>query len=343
MKKVIKDIYFTEEWQRLYADRGNMDMDIFRMECQWGSAEYIYAKRPVIIDGTEYPYFDIVTPYAFSGPLLLPSEDSEECNIKLAEVFEETFALHCQEENIIAEFVQFNPWLHNSVNLEKNYDMDFRSIIVGIDLTKDIWNEELSRVRRKSIRKAWNSEIEIIFDDTGFYIDEFLRLYDFTVQKYDAVQYYRFTKEFINRLFHDLSGRVLLVLARKDDRFINASIVLKGGQFAHGFLGGNDPEAGQYNGNSLLLYETALRMKEEGHIAFILGGGEGTLTHFKDSFTKGCYYNYYAGKKIRNQEKYDEFTRINGVLDTKFFPAYRDNGKVKYKHWEKEENTDDKE
>lgn len=339
---MVKDIYFTEEWQKLYADRGNLDMDTFHFECQWGNAEYIYAKRPIIIDGTEYPYYDIVTPYAFSGPLFFAAEDTEACHLRLVDAYEEAFDQHCQKEHIIAEYVQFNPWLHNSAYLEKFYDMDFRSVIVGIDLTKDIWNEELHSVRRRSIRKAWKSDVEIVFDEEGKYLDEFLRLYDFTVKKYDAVEYYRFSKEFIDRLFKDLKGRVLLVLARREGRFMNATIVLKGGEFSHGFLAGNDPEASMYNGNSLVLYEAAIRMQNEGHKAFILGGGEGTLTHFKDTFTKDCYYDYYAGKRIRNQQKYDEFTRMNGVLETKFFPAYRDNGKVKYKHWEKEDTTDDK-
>lgn len=331
------DIYFNKEWLKLFADRDGLELETFQFESESGRAEYIFGKRKIIIQGQEYPYFDIVTPYAFSGPVFEPAEDTEECRMKLADQYEEAFQSYCLEHDIVAEFVQFNPWVQNSKYLEKSYEMDFRSKMIGINLTRDIWKDELNPARRRAIKKALNYDLELIYDSTGEYIEEFVRLYDFTIKKYNATDYYRFDADWIRHLFYVLPDNIEMILVKHNGIFINATICLKEGDYAHGFIAGNDPSYSSLNGNSFLLYKAAEKMKMEGRKLFMLGGGDGALLVFKNSFTKNAYYDYYSGKKIRNPEKYQEFTKINGVEDTRFFPAYRDNGKVKYKHWEEEE------
>ena len=69
---------------------------------------------------------------------------------------------------------------------------------------------------------------------------------------------------------------------------------------------------------------------ENGYESFYLGGGlgsqEDSLFKFKKSFYRGeDNYRFHIGKKIFNQEKYDELCSLRGNLETNFFPEYRVN------------------
>lgn len=81
------NIFFNKAWQQLYASRQGMNVDSVHFACEYGSVDYAFCRRPIEIHGKKFPYEDIVTPCAFSGPYLIPKESSSACNIKLAEAF----------------------------------------------------------------------------------------------------------------------------------------------------------------------------------------------------------------------------------------------------------------
>ncbi len=54
-----------------------------------------------------------------------------------------------------------------------------------------------------------------------------------------------------------------------------------------------------------------------------VGSGEDSLFRFKKSFFKGELNHFFIGKKIYNQEMYDELVGMRDVSETTFFPRYR--------------------
>lgn len=325
------DIYFTKVWQQLYAQREGYELDSVSFNCNVGTVEYSFLRRPIIIKGKEYPYYDIVTPYAFSGPFLSCSEDTEECRNALAEKFNDYFDAYCLEHGIVAEYVQFCPWIDGHIPFEPYYQIEYRTRIVGIDLTKaDLMKDELDGKRRNKVRIALKKGVKIFYDYQGKMIDEFLRLYQFTVDKHNAIDYYRFDREFLEASFRKLQGKIYFAYGMIDGLCASISIILESQDYAHYHLVGDDPQLLDSNANSLLIYNVACKAQKEGKKVFILGGAEGSLMDFKRTFTRECFFDYYTGKKIRNPGIYDKLTRANGVMETKYFPAYRDNGSVQY-------------
>lgn len=329
-----QDIYFTESWQQLNAQRDGNTLDRVHFSCEAGSVEYGFCRRNIEIRGEHIPYQDIVTPYAFAGPMLMPREDTAECRAELAKQFDAYFQQYCLDTGIVAEYCQFSPWLKNHEAFAPFYTLDYRTHIVGIDLTKDdLMSQELNGRRRRAVRSAQKQGVQIFFDDKGDMIDEFLRIYEFTVSKYNAIDYYQFDRPFMEKMFSQLPGMVRFAYAMVDGKCASICMLLKYGNYIHYHLAGNDPALSHTNASSLLIYEAARKAQEEHYRLFVLGGAEGALLQFKQTFTQNTFFDYYAGKKIRNPEVYDQLVRKNGILQTLYFPAYRDNGNVQFNNW----------
>lgn len=328
------DIYFEEAWQQLYAQRQGMRLDSVRFACDAGEVCYGFLRRPVELRSERQSYEDIVTPYAFSGPYLAPREDSASCRRALAQQFDAYFQKYCEDEGIVAEYVQFSPWLKNHEAFEGLYRLECRSHIVAIDLTKpDLLMDELDARRRRSVRDALKKGVQIRYDGAGEMIDEFLRLYEFTIQKYHANHYYRFDRAFLREMFRRLPGGVRFAYAVHEGRCASICLLLQQGDYVHYHLAGNDPACLSLNASSLLIYDVARTAQQEGRKLFVLGGAEGAMLEFKRTFTRSGFYEYFSGKRIRNQAVYDRLVAETGTQHSAYFPAYRDDGRVEFMNW----------
>lgn len=329
--KTVDDTNFSKEWQKLYAEHQGLNLDSFSFSCEYGSVDYVFCKRSIEIHGIKFPYEDIVTPCGFNGPYLTPAEDSSECKRMLAHAFNDSFQKYCNEQRIVAEYVQFNPWNKNHEPFREIYDVEFRCHTLAIDLTKDnLFMDELDGRRRRSVRNAVKQGVQIFYDDSNLMVDEFLRLYDFTIQKYGLSNYYHFNHRFIEHMFTVMKGKICFAYAMYQGKCVSICILIKNGEYIHYHLAANDPAESKANGSSLLIYDIAEKAQKSGYKYFDLGGANGSLLEFKQTFTRSGFTDYYVGKKIRNQEIYDMLVAENGIGETAFFPAYRDNGKIRF-------------
>lgn len=319
------DIFFDKRWQQIYADHQGMQLNSVSFTCKYGTAEYAFCERPVEINGEKFPYIDIVSPCAFSGPYLIPADESNECKIELAEAFDHYFQGYCDEHGIVAEYIQFNPWIKNHEPFSDIYKIDFRFRMVALDLSKeDLMMDELNGRRRRSVRNAVKQGVEVFYDDSDAMLDEFMRLYKFAIQKHNMTNYYRFDRAFIKRMFDELRGKICFAYAMHQNKCISICILTyENKDYVHYHLAANDPAESKANGSSLLIYDIAKKAQENGYKWFDLGGAVGQLLEFKESFTKNGFSDYYCGKKIRNQEIYNMLTEKKGVKATEYFPAYR--------------------
>ncbi len=79
---------------------------------------------------------------------------------------------------------------------------------------------------------------------------------------------------------------------------------------------------------NLLLYKAALWGSENSCRTLYLGGGigseEDSLFKFKRAFYKGDLNLFFIGKKIYDQEKYEELLGLRTEIEnTGYFPVYR--------------------
>ena len=121
MDTVTSDIYFDQNYGKLYekADKGSAV--IFNHESQYGKVMHQFIKRCIpaelLSDGEEL--YDIVTPYGYGGPLIVESEDG--CRELLVRSFYEDFSQYCAEQKIVSEFVRFHPIAQNALDFKEVY------------------------------------------------------------------------------------------------------------------------------------------------------------------------------------------------------------------------------
>ena len=271
--------------------------------------------------------FDITTPYGYGGFIIegIPHDN----NLKK---INKEYSDYCRLKNIISEFVRFHPVLNNSkINCEIYEVIDLgKTITMDLISKEQIWND-LSSKNRNVIRKAIKSGVEIYWGRSPELIDEFIPLYNATMNKDDATDYYYFNKEFYKSVLEDLRYNSLIFYALYDQKIISMSMILFGNDNMHYHLSASDKEYQSLAATNLLLYEAACWGCENGYKSFHLGGGlgskEDSLFKFKKAFNKNSDTYFSIGKKIFNQEKYDELIEIRDIdcnnSNRTFFPQYR--------------------
>ena len=271
--------------------------------------------------------FDITTPYGYGGFII--EGNPTDNNLK---EFNKEYSDYCRSKNIISEFVRFHPVLKNSKINGEIYDVIDLGKTITMDLIskEQIWND-LSSKNRNVIRKAIKSGVEIYWGRSPELIDEFIPLYNATMNKDDATDYYYFNKEFYKSVLEDLRYNSLIFYALYDQKIISMSMILFGNDNMHYHLSASDREYQSLAATNLLLYEAACWGCENGYKSLHLGGGlgskEDSLFKFKKAFNKNSETYFSIGKKIFDQEKYYELIKIRDInyddSNSTFFPQYR--------------------
>lgn len=317
------DIYFEPFWGKLNAalEKGGRYGE-FVYEDENGSVLYHYILRPVefLLDGEQY--YDTITPYGFSGPVIL--ECREGAREELAGAFEKAFDAHCRERRIVAEYVRFCPWLFNDRDFGRFYTLRDNGKTFGIDLTGDFLHEEFARDRCRNIQKAVRKGVTVEFDFEGTSVPEFLRLYRLMAERNQIDASYRFSEGFIRGTMEYCGKNAFFVNGRYEGRLISSSLYLMSAQYLHAHLLGNDSAYFGLNADQILISEACRWGKEHGKKVLHLGGAHTAgLIRYKSEFTKKCVYDFRIGTKIRNPEIYERLVRAKGEANPSYFPAYR--------------------
>lgn len=319
------DVYYLPQWRELYARRDGESGDCFTFRHPDGTVLYPYVLRrtPDVGDGKDW--YDIVTPYGFNGPCVI--DRKTENLTALREAFDEAFDAYCRERRIVAEYVRFSPWLGNAETFGPLYTLRNNGKTVAIDLTvEDILRDECSSKRRNLIRMARKRGVVVEFDRTEEAVEDFYTLYQQTVEKNGIGPYYQFPLEFLKEHIAALGSHGCLARAKVNGRTVSCSFLLRCGEHMHYHLSANDYAMTAYQGNSLLLYEAALRGKAFGCKYLHLGGvgvAEPSLMHFKLSFTKSGGMPFQVGTRVRDREVFDRLTAQYGKPGSGYFPPYR--------------------
>lgn len=266
-------------------------------------------------------WFDLVTPYGYGGWIIEGSGDK-------TPLFEEYKKL-CRDSNIICEFVRFHPVLNNYKYVEDLYQTEKLGHTIAMDITSPdvIWSNLTSK-NRNMIRKAEKSNIEIVVGNDEDSYRDFRQMYDETMVKNGADEYYFFDEKYYDGLRTDLADNALVFSAIYNGINISSAIVT----FANGrlnyHLSGSVYEYRNLAPSNLLLYRAAVWGSEHGMKTFHLGGGIGSqednLFKFKKAFYRGELKQFVIGKIIFDKEVYDTLCEMRkGDAESSFFPEYR--------------------
>lgn len=319
------DVYYLSGYVKAFHIHGDGDPYLLYYEDNGLRVIYVYMRRKTALEGV----YDSVTPYGYGGVLF--DGDTSEAN---RQAFWKAYVEKMKAEGIVDNFVRYHPVLANAVNMKfTDTVIDLgKTIAFDLESPEVIWENIISK-NRNMIRKAEKNGITIEQGKGMDLLDKFTEIYNATMDKDHAEEYYYFKRPFYESIDRDLQDNYEMFYAMYEGRPIAMSIMI----FANGrlnyHLSGSDIEYRNLAPSNLLLYKAALWGYEQGCKTFHLGGGVGSgednLYKFKAAFNKNSDYQFSIGKEIFDQEKYDELVALRAKQDpdfnpeSKFFPLYR--------------------
>lgn len=319
------DVYYLNGYVRAFQIHGDGEPQLLYYEEEGLRAIYVYMKRKTAIEGV----YDSITPYGYGGVLF--EGDSCDANLK---AFWEAYVEKMKDLNIVDNFVRYHPVLANAVPMKEVSDViDLgKTVAFHLDSPEVIW-ENIIPKNRNMIRKAEKNGIEIHHAHDMELFKDFIRIYNATMDKDNAEEYYYFGEEFYKSIHEDLDGNYEMFYATLDGQIIAMSIMLFANKQMHYHLSGSMMEYRNLAPSNLLLYKAALWGCEQGYKTFHLGGGVGSgednLYKFKAAFNRKSDYQFSIAKMVFDQEKYDALVEERAARDpefdkdSKFFPVYR--------------------
>lgn len=319
------DIYWLSGYVRAFQIHGDGEPLLIYYQGNNTKGINVVMKRDIAKDSRfigridEGNAFDFTTPYGYGGWIIEGNG--------VVELFFE-YSEWTRKNNVVSEFVRFHPMLGNHIICEDYYEVKQLGEVVHMDLISSevIWKNLISK-NRNMIRKAQKNGIKIYNGRFPGIFERFREIYNETMEKDNAKEYYFFEPDFYTSILNDLPNNAQMFWAEKDNQVIAVSIILGANSRLNYHLSGSKREYSSLAPGNLLLYKVALWGCENGFKTLYLGGGVGSgvdsLFKFKRAFYRGDLNHFYIGKRIFDNEKYFELMRINRDPESDFFPGYR--------------------
>ncbi len=265
--------------------------------------------------------YDIESPYGYGGPMIFSNDgyfynEERDPSNKYALIFTKEFLKWANENNIVAEFVRFNPMTMNHNLFVSHYSIELNRKTVSINTTND-FKKMLSvatSARRRNYYKALDNGIEAVWcsikDEDAMMC--FKELYNLTMNRLDADKYYYFSESYFNSLAEIPDQGLIGIALYNKEIPIAASLFLFDEISAHYHLSGSDEEYKDLQGSAFLLWEAAKAAHEMGLEYLHLGGGlsllpDDKLFAFKKGFSSDIK-EFYIGKRIINHGLYNDIS-----------------------------------
>jgi len=249
---------------------------------------------------------DVVTPYGYGGPT--------------ADGFWDAYEEWARERGVVTTFVRFHPLYGNQRGAPIHVDELAPTVAWRLDPDRDLL-AGLHFKHRNKVTKAENAGATVTQHDG---LGEFVPLYEDTMRRVNAADFYFFEPAYWERL-----GELPLVRfdAGIDGEVVASALCLATPPWLHYHLSGTT-DAGRTTGSStLVLLEAARWAQANGYERFHLGGGlggkEDSLHHFKARFDPEGLVPAAVGKAIHDEDAYRRLSGGSEVAFEGFFPAYR--------------------
>lgn len=274
-------------------------------------------------------YFDVTSPYGYSGPLF-----SSNLSRGYLFLFWKLVDQWYIEHNVVSEFIRFS--INNN---HLFYSGELRSTLSNVKgkiiNEKDQWNNFKQKVRNNYRRSLSNNlKIEIVSQEIeDSKIELFHSIYTQTMARINASKQYFYSLNYFKGLINLSKGKSLIAFAYYQDKAISTELILISETTLFSYLGGTLSEYFYLRPNDFLKIEVIKWARENYMEYYILGGGKednDSLYHYKKSFFPNDEDAiYYTGRKIINEKMYNLLNSLFNI-DTAiekgaspYFPVYR--------------------
>lgn len=263
-------------------------------------------------------YYDISTPYGYGGFI---------GNITDYGKLNSEWRQYCVEQGYICEFVRFELFEDYRENYSGEVVTRTHNVVRSLERPLDeMWMDFKQKVR-KNVKRAAQYNLELILDPNGAYLDDFLRIYDSTMDRNHAEDAYYFSREFF-QILNTMRENVMYFHVLYEGKVISTELVIYDAENCYSYLGGTDRGYFEMRPNDFLKYEIIKWAKAKGLKNFVLGGGYGVddgIFQYKQCLAPHGVVDFYIGKRIFHQGTYDALVQIRGddIANRDYFPLYR--------------------
>ena len=182
------DVYYLSGYVKAFHIHGDGDPFLLYYEAPSLRAVYVYMRRETALEGI----YDSITPYGYGG-VLFEGDASEENK----SAFWKEYLATMEQEHIVDNFVRYHPVLKNAEPMKSISNVIDLGKTVAFDLSSPdvIWENIISK-NRNMIRKAEKNGIEILHGKDLALFEDFRRIYNATMEKENAEEYYFFGEKF---------------------------------------------------------------------------------------------------------------------------------------------------
>jgi len=300
------DTYFIEEYVKLYEKEDEKAVCFYYVKDEFCFI-FPFLKREFIVNGEKY--YDFETAYGYGGPLW-----NIEDRIKIIEALDCLKEL-CIKQKYVAGFVRFHPMVNNQIYFDRIATVLPERKTIDIELKdsiENIWMHEIHTKNRNVIKKGLKTGLKFHLDNNFEHLDDFIEIYNTTMGKLQAEDFYYFDRLYYNKFASSVPG-AFLAYVTLEKKIIASALFFHSKSFGHYHLAGSNIEYHKYSPNNFLLWNVAIEMKNRGIKRFHLGGGtnsdeKNSLYAFKSRFSKH-QNQFYIGKLIFNQIIYSQLCK----------------------------------
>jgi serine/alanine adding enzyme len=271
--------------------------------------------------------FDAVSPYGYGGLLPLGSDPVTATDLH-------QLRGHCVANGVVSCLLRLHPLLGGPGQLSgadaTGLDVRPHGPTVAIDLSR-LEDDRLAGMAkgRKADLTIARRELELSWERGQEALERFRAVYDGTMQRIGAGEFYLFPPEYYRALADGLGDRLGVAFALLNGKPVGAALFLADRRFAHYHLSGTTDVGRELKAGTLVVHAGAEWACARGCELLHLGGGtsgEDSLFAFKKSFG-GPTFNYSLATLVADPERYDALVARRAEEPepprADFFPAYR--------------------
>ncbi|NER16875.1 GNAT family N-acetyltransferase [Spongiivirga citrea] len=290
--------------------------------------------RKIRINDQDTQYYDVVTQYGYSGPLLLDDKSEE-----VLGVFWSYVDQWYRQNNVITEFVRFS-LDENHKRYTGNLLETLQNVRGNLKSDFDKQWESFDRKVRNNYRRALKHNLRFkVFqgaDITTKAIDMFHEIYNQTMRRNKADSQYFYNQDYFNGLLENNINKFAIALVFLDETAVSGELIIDQNHTIYAYLGGTNSDYFHMRPNDFLRVEVVKWAINLGRTQYVLGGGikngDGLYKHKKAMFPYDKDVVFYTGRKVIDQQVYAKLCyKANQYFDEipedqlkyHFFPFYR--------------------
>jgi hypothetical protein len=272
--------------------------------------------------------WDAISPYGYGGPFAWGDGPKD--------AFWDAAESWLRAAGVVTAFARLSLFPNELPSFRGDVVEDGPHVVRRLDLDEGtIWQDYAHKVR-KNVNAARRAGLSFEIDAEGRRLDEFLAIYESTMDRRNAGDRYYFSREFFRTILREMPSSCLLAHVLDAGRVVSTELVLRSATRMYSYLGGTLAEAFEKRPNDLLKHEVGAWGRCAGYRAYVLGGGYAGpdgIFKYKLSFAPSGEVPFRVGCWVLDPERNSALVEVRRAFELAggndwsprpgFFPTYR--------------------